>query len=764
MPRARDRLALGLSVLAGVLFVSYLGLARIDERGAWGEPVFPAGLTLAGFVANGPDSFTSVADPSGSYILAHNVSMVSDALYDVRFVIDAVPAERIRLHVDFYGAGFDEPSSEAQLRIGEEDVGHEVRAVLPVVGAPPVAMLRVFYSGAPGLRVSNLRVSRSPGWLLPTLTFVWWFSIGLGVVVVLFVLADDESRLWANLEGYEPSPRNGGVVVLAVYGVSVVLRFLQYRATPYWSGDEYVYKGIAAAIWEFGSISQLRSEHIANIVDLPNLIYPHLVAPAFAFGEDFYSAIRLINALVMSAAIFPAYAIARRFWGVAWAVPLAAFSICVPAMGLGAYVTTETLFYPILLAVAWATIRVLADRDGWTWHVLVGALIAVAMNVRPTGTFLIPAYFAALAVYALYRGEAARLYRRPTWLLMLVAFVVLHLCLQWSFRSAASEGIGLYAEILGEDRITTFFRMLEEDPSGPLRLFLGHLLTLAVPYALPVALLGVGAPHLRRLFLDRPAELAIVVVAAVFSGVLVGATLVFTLYSSTFDLGGIDRWHARYYFPASPLLLLAAAVLGRRLVGEDGKLRTRAIVVAALVLLLGGLALFGSSIPHGVWFGSIVDDMDVQWQRYWPHFYLLFGAIMLGAGGLWARRRPSGLRLLVSGLVLWIVVAWAGVATEARVGEANSRVACGRGLARLVADSSARLGVFGRNRAEIVGIGFWMPRTPTVSHSVRDVSEIERAIGDYALEWVVVHEGFSPPAGARELHAFDGCRLYSVEP
>ncbi len=698
------------------------------------------------------------------HIVALGVRIASDAEYDVRFDVEASPEERIWLHVDFYAPGFDEPDSERRLSVEPGDAGREVRVALPVKAAPTEVMLRVFYQGLPGLRISNLRISKMPDWLPRRVAWIGWLSVSLALLAVLAVLADDESRLWARFGHGSISDRTGVALVVVAYGVSVVARFLQYGATPYWSGDEYVYKSIAVGIWDFGGTSVLHRDHVDAIIDLPSLLYPYLVAPAFSLGEHFYTGIRLINSLVMSAAIFPAYAITRKFWDVRWAFPLAAFSVCVPAMGLGAYVVTEALFYPVLLTTAWAALRSLPRADGWGAQLLVGVLAAIAMNVRPTGTFLLPAYLAAYALYALYRHEAIRLYRKPTWLVALAAFGVVHFVCQATLRGPASEGLGLYAEILFDDSLAIFLKMLEEDPTGPMRLFSGHFLTLSVPYAFPLALLGVSSPVLRRLFRDQPDELALVVVAVMFSGALVGFTLVFTLYTSTFDLGAFDRWHARYYALASPLLLFAGVVAARRLTSDRPSLRWGAVAGSALIVLLGGAVLFWSSIPSAPWFGSIVDDMDVQWELYWPGFYLPFAALTTAGAALWALRRPAGLRLLICGLLVWVVVAGAGAVRHARVGSPNPDVACGRGLAGWVASSSGRLGVFGWSRATFVGLGFWLPRTPAWTQSVQSVAEIDRAVADAALDWVLVNGDFAPPTAGREILVSGNCRIYAIDP
>lgn len=752
-----------LGAIAALLGVVYAAILLITLLGWVGVDVPRGSLILVGFEPGRSGSFASTAEPNRLHMVAQALPVVSHRDYDVRFDVTASLDVPVQVFVDIEGGGFDGPEAEKRFFLEPGD-SFEVRAALHVGEAPPNAMLRIFYSGPPGLEVSNVRGRLLPSWLGRTLAWSGW-ACGLfaGLAGVL-VLLDDRSRAWSRTRELSMSLATGRLLVVGFYAIAVFARFALYRATPYWSGDEYWYKAIAAGIWEYGGNGILQSVQIGAPVDQPHALYPHLIAPAFALGDDFYTGIRLINAVVMNSAVFPAYAIARRYWEPLWAVPLAAFSLCVPGLGLGAFAATEALFYPIFMTAAWAVVRALPRPGAWAPQLWVGVLAAAAVNARPTGAALLPVYLLATVCFAFARGEMRGLARKPGWVVALVAFAVVYASLQFLLRGEESAALGRYGVIL-EDRAHVLLQALRADPASPVRLVLGHLLTLSVPYAFPLTALVVAAPAARRLFRDRPDELALAIVAATAVAVMVGMTLAFTVVVSTIDLGGLDRWHSRYYFVSYPLLVMGGALVARRLDGEPAGIRWMVVAGMSAIVAAGGAVLFWSPIPQATWFGSIVDNMDVQWELYWPGLFVLFAAVMIVASISWAARRRVGLRLFVAGLVVWVAVASAGVLRNSRLGEPNPAVACGRALAGLVSSSTSRFGVFGRSHGEMVGLGFWLSRSPSISRVIGGATTIDEVLaGHERLDLILTNGDLTPPHDGRVVLESGTCRAYVLEP
>lgn len=763
MGGGRDRFAAACLVLGVALATVFLVVVWMEGRGSLGDDVPPGAIRLQGVEPAGSGVYRSVETPDRFHMIARSVGMTPHRDYEVRFTVMGAPTESVTLHVDFFGPDFDDPQSETRLAIEWWKGREPVSVRLPVAEAPPSAFARIFYEGAAGLEISDVRIRHFPTWVSRARAGFGWGAILLGGFALLLLVLNDRSTVWLRLAEAAPSRGFGIAVIFVLYAVGVVMRFLLYDATPSWAGDEYIYKAIAGSIWEFGTNAAILPTHVAGEVDLPNPIYPYVIAPAFAWGDDFYPAIRAINSLLMNAAIFPAYAIAIRFWPIRWAIPIALFAICIPAMALGAYAVTEVLFYPAYLTVAWAAIRAVPKPGAVGPAVLVGLTAALAMNVRATGVTTLPAYLLALVVFALLVGNVRALVRRPAWLAAPVVFGVVNAALQ-SFLRTASDGtaVGLYGVLLKNDHLSSMWNMVMADPAGPARLLLGHVLTFAIPYAVPVALFVVAAPSLRRMFVETEAEeeLGLVLVASAFALSLFSMVIAFSLWVAPIEPAGPDRWHGRYYFVIYPLVLMGAAAIGRR---ANSAVRRRAVFGAGIVLAVGAWALFGSSIPQATWFASIVDNMGLHWDRYWPRLYVLFAALTLGAAVAWAAERLVGLRVFVASLVLWLATASYATSIKVRVGEDDWRFACGRGLAGLVSGSDARFAVLGVHRPNFVGLGFWIPRTPTLTRRILPGKSVDEILAPLEpVDLVLVSGTSGSPTGATLVRESDDCRAYAM--
>ena len=121
-----------------------------------------------------------------------------------------------------------------------------------------------------------------------------------------------------------------------LFAVSSAYQFLQSRAhvTPTVFNDELLYAKLSQAI-AAGHGLAIRGEHFA----FPAPIAPLVQSPAWLFASmtDGYAAAKLLNAVVMSAALFPAYWLARRLVRESFALLVAAATVATPAMVYHAY-------------------------------------------------------------------------------------------------------------------------------------------------------------------------------------------------------------------------------------------------------------------------------------------------------------------------------------------------------------------------------------------------------------------------------------------
>ena len=116
--------------------------------------------------------------------------------------------------------------------------------------------------------------------------------------------------------------------------------------------DELLYAKLATAISTSGSpFPEVHGSSIA----VYNQLYPLLIAPfygALAPPEAFRAA-HVLNAFVMTSAVFPVYLLGRQVLPRAWAFAAAGLSIVLPWMALTGFLMTEAAAYP---AFVWAVL------------------------------------------------------------------------------------------------------------------------------------------------------------------------------------------------------------------------------------------------------------------------------------------------------------------------------------------------------------------------------------------------------------------------
>jgi hypothetical protein len=185
-----------------------------------------------------------------------------------------------------------------------------------------------------------------------------------------------------------------------VFVAATAYHFLQSRghATPSVFNDELLYSKLSQAIAAGHGLS-IRGEHFFFPAPLASVIQ----APAWLLGSmtDAYAAAKLLNAAVMSAAVFPAYWLARRVVRPSFALLTAAAAVATPAMVYHGYLMSEALAYPVFLCGVAVIVRGVEKPS-----IAVPVMCALAVATRIQFVVLPLAYLAAVAVCA--RGSYRR--------------------------------------------------------------------------------------------------------------------------------------------------------------------------------------------------------------------------------------------------------------------------------------------------------------------------------------------------------------------
>src|SRR6266540_344809 len=162
------------------------------------------------------------------------------------------------------------------------------------------------------------------------------------------------------------------LVLPFLFVAATVYHYLQSRghATPTVFNDELLYAKLSQSL-AAGHGLAIRGEHFFFPAPLAPLVQS--LAWLLHSMTDAYAAAKLLNAALMSAAVFPAYWLARRIVRPSFALLTAAAAVATPAMVYHGYLMSEALAYPVFLCAVAVLAHAVATPSRWT------ALVVPAM-------------------------------------------------------------------------------------------------------------------------------------------------------------------------------------------------------------------------------------------------------------------------------------------------------------------------------------------------------------------------------------------------
>jgi hypothetical protein len=182
------------------------------------------------------------------------------------------------------------------------------------------------------------------------------------------------------------------VALPVLFVLASVYHFLQSRghATPTVFNDELLYSKLSQSIAAGHGLS-IRGEHFF----FPAPLAPLVQSPAWLLHSmpQAYAAAKLLNAIVMSTAVFPSYWLARRMVRPSYALVVAAAAVATPAMVYHGYLMSEALAYPMCLCAIAVIVRGV-EKPG----IAVPVMCALAIATRVQFIVLPLAYLLAVAV------------------------------------------------------------------------------------------------------------------------------------------------------------------------------------------------------------------------------------------------------------------------------------------------------------------------------------------------------------------------------
>ncbi len=368
-----------------------------------------------------------------------------------------------------------------------------------------------------------------------------------------------------------PRETPAALLLAGLVAASFVVRLVAAsgRVTPSYLPDEYLYRALADGLASSG-LPTVRG----TVLHFPALLQPLLTAP-FWLQHDAVLAFELtqgLNALAMSLAAVPVFALARRLeLGPTLSLGAAALAISAPSLRYASFVLADPIAYPLALAAVYAGVCALArptSRGQLAFLTLAG--LATFARVQYA---VLPLAFLAAAFFL----EGARVDRVVRSLRLTLALCAAPLALLLVL--GGSSVLGPYSGVAH----------VAVDPSATLHWAARDAMLLAYSAGwviVPGALLGLALALARP---ESPVERAFGALTLALSlGLLLEAALV-----ADFDS---DRFQERYLMLVPPLLGLAFALWARR--GARGAWPV-ALLAAGAIVLSARVPLVGYTLGHG---------------------------------------------------------------------------------------------------------------------------------------------------------------------
>ncbi len=228
--------------------------------------------------------------------------------------------------------------------------------------------------------------------------------------------------------------------LFGIYALFVLLKLLLVTSTSYGPlgrGDEMTYFDMAESFYR-GFFSVEQSHHYPPL-------YPLALMPALVFKGYYFEAIKIINVLLSSSIIFPAYFIARQFLGRKRSLLAALLTCLIPYhLVFPRRMLSENLYFPLFIWAVYVTLVLPRSRRArLLWDMLNGALLAVLYLTRYISLAAIPFFLLAWWVKP-FEGERSLL--QPGWKkikhLVLLSLAMLAVFSPWLI-AGLSEGVEL---------------------------------------------------------------------------------------------------------------------------------------------------------------------------------------------------------------------------------------------------------------------------------------------------------------------------------
>ena len=362
--------------------------------------------------------------------------------------------------------------------------------------------------------------------------------------------------------------------------------------------------------------------------DVPSQLFSLILSPVFFCHGlwDAYHLARILTALLMAAAVFPAYLLARCLLDRRGAALAALLCVVVPSMVYNSMIMTENLFYPLFIGAFYAGYRALLRGKVWD-GLVAGILFAAAFYTKPHLLVLAVAYLLCTMTWAVarvlssapanWRSILSGFARRLVPVACLAAAILPRAFLSEVPRESKAVLFGAsYVQILTANHPLDMTQLLTAWSGLVLITLLG---TAFVPFAVFVA----SASRLRRME-ERQQWFWLL---AAFTWL--GYTALAARHTVLAD-AGVIRIHERYIFVCFPPFFVWSLFALKQLSRTAIVLASVTATLCAAVIIAGPGRIFMT--PHvNSDSPSLTLLLEAAWHRGWSYAGLTLLVIGIGS-------------------------------------------------------------------------------------------------------------------------------------
>jgi len=495
------------------------------------------------------------------------------------------------------------------------------------------------------------------------------------------------------------------------YGVFVFLRFVisLLFTEPLVIPDELTYKSMAYGFYRWQDFFALTPDMVGAPTNVGYILYQLVLSVIFFFQDNFLIIAKLINSLLINAAIFPLYGILRDFLPPKEAILYAALPLLLPSFGYSSFLMVENMYIPLFSLLGFLTyffmIRAKNRILGRKILTSMGKLLSILLVLVTVGWLLLGENFSRIV----------------------------------SFNLSVAEGIpSQILRIFGSEIFipADFLTMTAAHIGGFLFLFL-------LPFLI-ILWAWIDA------FKDQNEKnLALSSLGLFFLVELIFLALFISVFLSPQE--SFVRLHGRYYSMIFPLLLISFAAFRKQI--SWTRFRKATLIFSSVITFLAILPGYSLYFKSPVKFMLPVDYPELAWAAFLPDLVVAAMAVLFIFSAIWVvLKKKAGVYILFFALFALVsnyAQTWTFLSLYQPQRLETRQVR--HFIADTIRDQDSRVAVFDTGELYKNLTVFWMPYKYTRAATLPKDSLLKRELipkdtdfiilfGEYTLDFVPVRE------------------------